>query len=220
MPILSDKNHFEAIKVMSLCLLFTALWLMSLLRVEGQQQPSLQQGMGVVADTGEWVIVPPVYEGDTLYFLLDRNSPNITFREFYALKNDRYPHYKWLLKSAACKYENESIEFAFYCFQGPKKKIGAYYHIERKPLSFLDSITYHDEHWLMYHDRSLLKMVTTFEMTGPVLAPKARILDKGTISNDSITMYEVILDWREPTQENDYIDGDLINADSIGQKSF
>ena len=198
----------------------TVLLLVSLLRVEGQRQPSLPQCMSIVADTGEWVIVPPVYEGDTLYFLLDRNSPNITFREFYALKNDRYPHYKWLLKSAACKYENESIEFAFYCFQGPKKKIGAYYHIEREPLSFLDSITYHDEHWLMYHDRSLLKMVTTFEMTGPVLAPKARILDKGTISDDSITMYEVILDWREPTQENDYIDGDLINADSIGQKSF
>ena len=200
--------------------LFIILLLMSLLHVEGLQQPSLQPCMSVVADTGEWVIVPLVYEGDTLYFLLDRNSPNIVFEEFYAFDSDRYPHYEWLLKSAACKYENESIEFAFYCFQRPKKKIGAHYCIERKPLSFLDSITYHDEHWLMYHDRSLLKMVNTFEMTGPVLAPKARILDKGTISNDSITMYEVILDWREPTQENDYIDGDLINADSIGQKSF
>ena len=198
----------------------TVLLLVSLLRVEGQRQPSLPQCMSIVADTGEWVIVPPVYEGDTLYFLLDRNSPNIVFEEFYAFDSDRYPHYEWLLKSAECKYENESIEFAFYCFQRPKKKIGAHYCIERKPLSFLDSITYHDEHWLMYHDRSLLKMVNTFEMTGPVLAPKARILDKGTISNDSITMYEVILDWREPTQENDYIDGDLINADSIGQKSF
>lgn len=199
---------------------FIVLLFMSLLHVEGQQQSFPQHCTNVVSDTSEWVIVPPVYEGDTLYFLLDRHSPNIAFKEFYALRVDPYLNYQWLLKSVECKYENENIEFAFYCFQYDKRKkdIGVYFNIERKPLSFLDSITYHDEHWLMHHDRSLLKMVNTFDMSGLVEAPKARILDKGTISNDSITMYEVVLDWREPTQEDDYIDGNLINIDSIGQK--
>ena len=68
----------------------TVLLLMSLLHVEGLQQPSLPQCMSIVADTGEWVIVPLVYEGDTLYFLLDRNSPNIVFEEFYEFDSDRY----------------------------------------------------------------------------------------------------------------------------------
>ena len=56
------------------------LWLFSSLS-QGTKQMNLKQ-MALASDTIE-LPPPPVFEGDTLYFLVDRNSPEVKYEEFY-----------------------------------------------------------------------------------------------------------------------------------------
>lgn len=192
---------------MKLFFLFISLLIQPLFWMEGLDFDAIFEQQGLVADTNKWVIPTPTFKGDTVYLLLDRNSRNVNYEEYHVnLPNNPNLNYDWSIESALRKSDKwvDGIELVFSCRQRINGVPWAYCQIERKPLSFLDSVTYYNEWWLMHQDRSLLNVVCNMNNLTLILPPKARILDKGTISNDSITMYEVILEWFE--EEHDYIE--------------
>ena len=171
------------------------LWLFSSLP-QGTKQINLKQ-VALASDTMEWPR-PPVFKGDTLYFLVDRNSPEVEFNEYY-VNNSNFPNknYDWIFNIPVLSFGKiHNKEFTFYCYQPPKPS-WQYCHIERKPLSFLDSINHYKISNFFPYDRGFIEIVNSNYTGGLVQPPKARLLDWGTIRNDSITMYEVVLYWYE-----------------------
>lgn len=171
------------------------LWLFSSLG-KGTKQMNLKQ-MALASDTIE-LPPPPVFEGDTLYFLVDRNSPEVKYEEFYL--NTPYNFnliHVWTLNVSILSFNKiRDKEFTLTCRQ-PTKPSWQYCHIERKPLSFLDSINHYKISNFFPYDRGFMEIVNSNYTGGLVQPPKARLLDQGTIRNDSITMYEVVLFWDE-----------------------
>lgn len=146
---------------MQYILLFIFLFIQPLFWMGGLDWDSVSIQQELIADTTKWVRPTPTFKGDTIYLLLDRNSLNVKYEEFYVNSSDNPNlNYDWHLMSALSKSDKweDSIELVFSCRQRLNGAPWAYCQIERKPLSFLDSITYHNEWWLMHQDRSLLML--------------------------------------------------------------
>lgn len=110
------------------------------------------------------------------YFLLNSASPEIVYRE-----SDGWRHW----------YFSNNKEIYFYQHRWPNRGMEDFYQVVRKPLSFLDSISYYDQNCLPDIYSLSVKLLGRDEFV--------YILDKDTIKNDSISMYRVVF-WYEPTE--------------------
>lgn len=133
--------------------------------------------------------IHPIIKHTPTYLLLDRNSPNIHYCSNDADTNFMSSAYRCWDFYNIDPYKKDS---AFcYLYQPDSRRLGVEgdWLIERKPLSFLDSITYYDEKWLMHG----CSVFTTIPVKWDDKRPRGYILDQATIQNDSIVMYEVVL---------------------------
>lgn len=133
--------------------------------------------------------IHPILKHAPTYLLLDRNSPHINYCSNDADTNTMSSAYRcWDFYNT----DVSSKDSVFcYLYQPDPQRLGVQgdWLIERKPLSFLDSITYYDEKWLRHGWNVFTKIPVRWDDK----RPRAYILDRATIQNDSIVMYEVVL---------------------------
>lgn len=131
-------------------------------------------------------------EKEKIYIVLDRKSPNINYRErVYSKNNIELTDLYYTLKSYGYKNDN-IIEITFlhydpqYNYSDFEMLAGVEFYKTKKNVAFLDSIQYVDEDYVINAGLEFEKKV----MNGRVF-----ILDKGTSKNDSLMMYEVLVEY-------------------------
>lgn len=124
-----------------------------------------------------------------IYLLLDRNSKNIVFNEDSAISNcisfeNKFYTLKTNINDYAYNVTFSHLELVHFDRKDEKLK---------KPVSFLDSISYYDEKYIM-----CAKDIDQNELRPEFLRNnKIFVLDMGTLKNDTIIMYEVTVDFSE-----------------------
>ena len=118
-----------------------------------------------------------------IYVVLDRNSPNIKFKEMTKRDKSR----SMLLYSMNTNIKDFIYEIIFVNAYEPL--LDRTDEMKKIPVSFMDSIAYLDEkhireaYFIDLHEFHWKKMKNT----------KVNLIDIGTIENDSVMMYEVSL---------------------------
>lgn len=123
----------------------------------------------------------------TYYFLLDRNTKLITYYEKFQIRKGKqgtYRSYHFLSEIDGGDPMYASLFHLSEAHPTPHKTLV-------KPLEFLDSIHYYDEKWLT----ETVSLMYTYRLYKYTLY----VIDKATIKNDSVTLYQVdfMCDGRE-----------------------
>lgn len=121
-----------------------------------------------------------------IYILLDKNSKNIEYREYNKMRDtlslqDR----SYSLKTNMGSLSDSDIRIIFSHLQ--VIEFDRQDEVVKKPVSFLDSISYYDEHYIMKAKHIWLNEFQTEKLK----QSKVFVIDKGTSNNDSLMMYEV-----------------------------
>lgn len=133
--------------------------------------------------------IRPIRKHTPTYILLDRHSPHITYCSNEADTNAMSSAYRcWDFYRTDVQSKDSVL---CYLYQPDPQRLGVKgdWLIERKPLSFLDSIECHDEKFLLQG----LDVFTSIPVKWEDQRPRGYVLDRATIQNDSIVMYEVVL---------------------------
>ena len=126
----------------------------------------------------------PPQKNDTIYVLLNKNSPNIEYFEQHKLFEGREGFQRnYHLKTGINDFPL-NISFVSFGMLIPDM----FQHEEfRKPVTFLDSITYYDEKYIM----ETKKIDENLFHWQKLKDTRIFVIDMGTLENDSVMMYEV-----------------------------
>lgn len=136
--------------------------------------------------------IRPIRKRQPVYILLDRHSPHITYRSNEGDSNAMSSAYRCWDFYRTDTQTNDSV--LCYLYQPDPQRLGVKgdWLIERKPLTFLDSVECRNESFLLHG----WEVFTSIPVKWEDQRPRGYVLDRATICNDSIVMYEVVLSGR------------------------
>lgn len=108
------------------------------------------------------------------YVVLDRNSSFVNYRGSKDM-------YVWTFMCL-------ELETSFFQCKWPEPQKADFWKINRKPVSFIDSISYYNEKWLSTADGLPVKLSESPESS---FEWYIYVWDKRTVRNDSISIYRV-----------------------------